>query len=248
MKLRVTTLLALAFFIFTTNIHAQVAYPRFQKHTVLEGETAQAVADNFHVALQDFCLLNDFPENVKLKPGQVVLVKQLQDGENEVVEAAPAKKLTPVKSEPAKKEEVKEEKQITEEAPLKKTEPTKTVTEEKSEPTPTKTVAEKKTKPAPVKSTPVVAEKPKPAPALVAVKKQAAEEPFVVPPPSTKAVEVGPHGVKYNVSHTGYHIVAKNQTFFRIALIYGMSVDELKALNGLDNTTVEIGQQLKVRK
>jgi LysM repeat protein len=90
----------------------------------------------------------------------------------------------------------------------------------------------------------VVVEKTKLAPTI----KEVAEEPFVVPPPSTKAVEIGPRGVVYNVSKGEYHTVAKGQTFFRVALIYGMSVDELKELNGLENTTIEIGQKLKVRK
>ena len=240
MKLRIISLFALLLFIFTCNVQAQVAYPRFQKHTVLEGESAQDVAEHFMVTLQDFCLLNDFPENVKLKAGQVVLIKQLKEGEKEIVEEPVAKKTAPAQKQ--------EEQEVTEEAPLKKVAPVKeapakTVTTEKTEPAPAETVSHEKPKPAPVKTAPV-AEKPKPAPA----RKEVAEQPFVVPPPSTKAVEIGPHGVKYNVSKEEYHIVQKNQTFFRIALIYGMSVDELKALNGLDNTTVEIGQKLKVRK
>lgn len=233
MKLRLLTLFTLSVLFFVSNTQAQVAYPRFQKHTVLAGETAKDVVAKFNVTLQDFCLLNDFPDNVILKPNQVVLIKQLQDGEKEIVEDAPLQKAKPAKKEehaaaPAAEEKPKEEKA--------KPAPVKT--------TPSEPVAAKKTEPAPAKTTTFAVEKPKPAP----VKKEVAEEPFVVPPPSTKAVEVGPHGVTYNVSKTGYHVVAKNQTFFRIALIYGMSVDELKELNGLTNTTVEIGQKLKVRK
>jgi LysM repeat protein len=217
MKLRVVTLFTLLLLISSSLVKAQVAYPRFQKHTVLEGETAKDVVEHFNVTLQDFCLLNDFPENVKLKEGQVVLIKLLADGEQEIVEEAPLKKVTPVKSAPVKTEAKEEE---------------------------AKPVAEEKPKPAPVKAAPVVVEKTKPAPA----KKEVAEEPFVVPPPSTKAVEIGPRGVVYNVSKGEYHTVAKGQTFFRVALIYGLSVDELKELNGLENTTIEIGQKLKVRK
>ncbi len=221
MKLRFVTLLTLLLLISSNLVKAQVAYPRFQKHTVLEGETAKDVVEHFNVTLQDFCLLNDFPENVKLKEGQVVLIKLLADGEQEIVEEAPLKKVTPVKSAPVKAE-VNEE-------PKKEA---------------AKPVAEEKAKPAPVKAAPVVVEKTKLAPTI----KEVAEEPFVVPPPSTKAVEIGPRGVVYNVSKGEYHTVAKGQTFFRVALIYGMSVDELKELNGLENTTIEIGQKLKVRK
>ena len=59
---------------------------------------------------------------------------------------------------------------------------------------------------------------------------------------------MGPHGEVYNVSKTGYHIVGKGQTFYRIALIYGLSVEELKQLNGMSNTNISVGQKLKVSK
>src|SRR6185369_4328608 len=77
-----------------------VAYPRFQKHMVQEGETAASVAEHFNVSVSDFCLLNDFPNNVKLKPGQVVLIKQLKEGEKEILEDGAYSKSKPVKSEP----------------------------------------------------------------------------------------------------------------------------------------------------
>lgn len=68
------------------------------------------------------------------------------------------------------------------------------------------------------------------------------------PPPSTKAVEVGPGGTKYNVATDGYHTVQRGQTFYRIALIYGLTVEELQQINNLPNTNIEIGQKLKVKK
>lgn len=218
MKLRIVTLSILSHFIFSIATQAQVAYPRFQKHMVLEGETAKGICEHFQVSLEDFCLQNDFPKDVKLKAGQVVLIRQLKAGEQEIVE-------TPLTT---KKEAVKPSITSTpkETAPVKKTE------------TP---VAKKEEKP-------VSKEKPKPAAEPAVTKKETSSEPFVVPPPSTKAVEVGPGGTKYNVSKNDYHIVAKGQTFFRIALIYGLSVEELKQLNGLSNTNIEIGQKLKVRK
>ena len=55
-------------------------------------------------------------------------------------------------------------------------------------------------------------------------------------------------GTKYKVAESGYHTVEKGQTFYRIALIYGLSVDELKALNNLSNTTISVGQKLRVSK
>ncbi len=211
MKLRIIALLALLSFFAIDVVQAQIAYPRFQKHQVLDGETASSIAEQFNVSLSDFCLLNDFPEDVQLKYGQVVLVRQLKAGEEEIVEDP-----LPLKKEPAKTSAPAKEAAITrkEETP---------VVKEKPQP---------------------VAETRKSAPETKVV----AEEPFVVPPPSTKSVEIGPGGTRYNVTQSEYHVVQKGQTFFRIALIYGMSVDELKELNGLSSTTIEIGQRLKVRK
>ncbi len=68
------------------------------------------------------------------------------------------------------------------------------------------------------------------------------------PPPSTKAVEVGPGGTKYNVATDGYHTVQRGQTFYRIALIYGLTVDELQKINNLPNMNIAVGQKLKVKK
>jgi LysM repeat protein len=43
------------------------------------------------------------------------------------------------------------------------------------------------------------------------------------------------------------HRVAKGETLFRIAKMYGMTLDELKELNGISGSNVGIGQVLKVR-
>ncbi len=45
---------------------------------------------------------------------------------------------------------------------------------------------------------------------------------------------------------TGYHIVKKGETLYRISQMYGMKVDELKELNDLTSNTIEIGQKLSV--
>jgi LysM repeat protein len=42
-------------------------------------------------------------------------------------------------------------------------------------------------------------------------------------------------------------VVEKGQTFYRIALIYGLTIDQLKALNNMSNTNIAVGQKLKVR-
>lgn len=68
------------------------------------------------------------------------------------------------------------------------------------------------------------------------------------PAATTSAPTVGPDGTVYKVTDGEYHIVEKGQTFYRIALIYGLTLDELKALNGLNSTTVSVGQKLRVKK
>ena len=42
------------------------------------------------------------------------------------------------------------------------------------------------------------------------------------------------------------HTVVKGETLYRISKMYGMTVDDLKALNGLSSNNVSLGQKLKV--
>lgn len=41
-----------------------------------------------------------------------------------------------------------------------------------------------------------------------------------------------------------YHVVEKGETLYGISRKYGLSVDELKSINGLDSNTISIGQKL----
>jgi len=45
-----------------------------------------------------------------------------------------------------------------------------------------------------------------------------------------------------------YHTVKAGETLFRIATFYGLSVEEIKTLNGLLNNTIEVGQNLLIKK
>ena len=54
------------------------------------------------------------------------------------------------------------------------------------------------------------------------------------------------NGTGYSVTNSGVHTVEKGQTFYRISVIYGISVDKLKEMNGLTNTNISVGQKLKV--
>ncbi len=58
--------------------------------------------------------------------------------------------------------------------------------------------------------------------------------------------DAAPNGITYIKSSDGYHLVERKQTLYRIALTYGLTVDELKALNGMNTTDIMIGQKLKV--
>lgn len=75
-----------------------------------------------------------------------------------------------------------------------------------------------------------------------------------VPPPAPVAV-VAPvkkhksssHHKKQTKGDNGdYYIVKPKDTMFSIAFVFGMTVEEVMKLNGLDNTNVFVGQKLKV--
>ncbi|MFN8154179.1 MAG: LysM peptidoglycan-binding domain-containing protein [Bacteroidia bacterium] len=50
-----------------------------------------------------------------------------------------------------------------------------------------------------------------------------------------------------NSSGSTIHTVQKGETLYRISKMYNMSVDDLKALNGLTSNNVSVGQKLKVQ-
>lgn len=49
---------------------------------------------------------------------------------------------------------------------------------------------------------------------------------------------------KSNIKDNSFHIVKKGDTLYQIAKLHGLSVDELKELNGLKNSKLKIGQRL----
>lgn len=59
---------------------------------------------------------------------------------------------------------------------------------------------------------------------------------------------VGPNGAKYEMTSGNFHVVQKGQTFYHIAMMYHLSIDELKKLNNLTTTDIKVGQELKVSK
>ncbi|MCX6198900.1 MAG: LysM peptidoglycan-binding domain-containing protein [Bacteroidetes bacterium] len=189
--------------------NAQEAIPQFLKHTVRSGETLGDIAVKYKINKRDILLLNDFPDNKKVKAGEVVLIKTLT--EKEANEADKAMYAQPKKQVAKQTEEVSQ--------------PAKAAVKSEA-PVQTKTAKQ------PVKETFA----------------EPVQKSVTPPPPSTKAVEVGPGGTKYSVATDGYHTVQRGQTFYRVALIYGLTVEELQKINNLPNTNIEVGQKLKVKK
>lgn len=68
--------------------------------------------------------------------------------------------------------------------------------------------------------------------------------PPVVRPPSTVPPTTTPNPP---ASTSQFHSVIKGQTLYGISRLYGLTVDQLKQLNGLTGNTISIGQQLRVK-
>lgn len=176
----------LAAVLFTTFITQ--AQTRFLKHKVKPGETIYTIASKYGADAKYLLMLNNFPDNVKLAGGDIVLIRELKPGEEpekEIKDFFEKSDYQPAKA-AAVSSEIKPEKN--------------------SQPT----------------STPKTAETPL----------------------TGNVVEY--NGVGYNISNTGIHVVEKGQTFYRISLLYGISVEKLKEMNGLTNTNISVGQKLKV--
>jgi len=60
---------------------------------------------------------------------------------------------------------------------------------------------------------------------------------------SKKKQSIGTHK-KYIIEDGSVHTVRKGETLYRIARLNGLSVSELKELNGLKNNKLKIGQKL----
>jgi peptidoglycan endopeptidase LytF len=192
MALRGVFILTLAVFGFSFSSVAQTReLPRYLQHTVRERETPSSIANDYNLSLKTFLLRNDFPDNVKLRPGQVVIIRELEPWEKQVKEKGYVSKSDDDEPAPAKKTETH----------TVKSEKTRTV--EKTE---TTTTSEK-----PAHAAPAVT------------------------------------GSLYEKSGGNTHIVQRGQTFYRIALTYGLTVDQLKKLNGMSNTNIAVGQELKIK-
>jgi LysM repeat protein len=195
------------FFLATTLLFAQT---KFLKHKVRQGETIGSIAAKYETDKSYILMLNDFPPTVKLNAGDVVLIRELKPGEEQVKETrdfveSPSSTYVP---------------------PAPKAEPVKT-----------EKIADTKPEPKRVERT-------------VATTTTSSAAPTSDPKAGATA-QVGDvvnfNGTVYNVSGDGYHIFEKGQTLYRLSVIYKISVDKIKALNGLTSNDVPAGTKLKVK-
>ncbi len=200
MALRYFVTLTFAIFVFTFSASAQTReLPRYLEHTVRDRETPSSIANDYNLRLKTFLLLNNFPDDVKLKPGQIVLIRQLESWEKQVKEKGYVQKADdddqPVATPKKTTKYVEREDRVKTEKP--------------------KSAAKAEAEPEPVK------EKPAKAPSV--------------------------SGNLYEKTTGNTHIVQKGQTFYRIALTYGITVDQLKKLNNMPNYDIKVGQELKIK-
>lgn len=203
------------FFFATTILFAQ---SKFLKHKVRQGETIGSIAAKYEADKNYILMLNDFPPSVKLNAGDVVLIRELKPGEQQVeetrdfVESSSSTYTPPApKSEPVKSEKVAENVKY------------ERIADTKPEPRRAeKTVAATATSAAPTSD-------PK-----AGANAQAGDV-------------VNFNGTTYSVADDGFHVVEKGQTLYRLSVIYKTSVDKIKALNGLTSNDVPVGTKLKVK-
>ncbi len=62
------------------------AQGKFLKHKVKQGETIASIAQKYDADKKYLLMLNDFPDNIRLKPGDLVLIRELKPGEVQVME------------------------------------------------------------------------------------------------------------------------------------------------------------------
>jgi|APTNR8051073442_1049403.scaffolds.fasta_scaffold51526_1 LysM repeat protein len=206
-----------SFFIFaTTLLYAQT---KFLKHKVKQGENINTIAAKYEADKNYILMLNDFPPSVKLSAGDIVLIRELKPGEEQVTETrdfveSSSSTYTPPapKAEPARTETISE--------------PARTV----------KVAAEVKTEVKKVEKTVAVA----------ATTAAPSSDPKAGANAQAGDV-VNYNGTIYNVSNDGYHTFEKGQTLYRLSVIYKTPVDKIKALNGLTSNDVAAGTRLKVK-
>lgn len=70
--------------------------------------------------------------------------------------------------------------------------------------------------------------------------------PEAIPESKSDAAAAPSSVATYTKSSTEFHVVEEGQTLYSLAKLYGLSVDELKQINGLTSNLIIVGQELRV--
>lgn len=250
-----------AFVLMSATTQAQ----QYLRHTVEWGETVYSIPVHYGITTKQFMAINNMSyDNIQLKPGQSVIIRELTAAElaqnkpaqkeeattentkvisvkeemmkkiREDVEASNAKALEQAKAE--------QEKWEREKAALAKAE---------AETERLKLMAQQKEME--LAQARQAAEKAKAAEAARAAQekqeREKAEAARQQSATSTLAANesMGPNGIKYTISTNGYHVVQKQQTMYHLSKIYNIALEDLKKMNNMATTDLAIGQKLKVR-
>lgn len=219
---------------------------QYLRHTVEWNETVYSIPVHYNISTKDFLATNGLAGDAKLVAGQTVVIRPLTPSE---VLALAKKDMPEKKYAPAKASAVIEEPAQTEQpVAVKVKEESANQEQEKYEPY----IAVENSTPGAYTKSIVPEQKMVVDVQAVVAKIEKARQEFnsIEPKKPTREVlpneDLGPNGIVYTISNNGYHQVEKKQTFYHIALIYGLTVEELKQINNMTTTDIMIGQKLKV--
>jgi LysM repeat protein len=250
---------------------------QYLRHTVEHGETIYSIPVHYGITTKQFMAVNNMTYNsIELKPGQVVAIRELTAEEvaqskpatkaqdkpaqaakvtsekeeimrkiREEVEASNAKALEQAKIEQEKWEQQKaaeakaeEEKARQEQAEAERVAKEAAALQAKAHELEL-AKQEQERKAADLKAK-IAAEKN----VTASIKTEQVSIPTIQ---ATGNESIGPNGVKYIISSTGYHLVQKQQTMYHLSKIYNIPLEDLKRINNMATTDLAIGQKLKVR-
>lgn len=227
--------------LFAICLTAQTPIP-FLRHIVELNETVYSIPVHYNITTKQFLEANGFAHDVQLQPGQEVAIRPMTLSEilakadelNQPIALGPK----PV----SKRKAYAKASAIVEVPPLVPEE--RVVIDVEAVVAKMKKVQEKK---------PLVEEDRIVIDVAAVVAKMEREKMMinsVEPKKSARQLaanqDTAPNEITYVKSSDGYHLVERKQTLYRIALTYGLTVDELKTLNSMNTTDIMVGQKLKV--
>ncbi len=228
--------------LFAICLTAQTPIP-YLRHTVEWNETVYSIPVHYNITTKEFLEANGFTRDVQLHEGQEVAIRPMTHAE--IIAMAQQSKFEPT-AEVAKP--VTRQKTYAKAAAVFEAQPL--VPEERIVIDVEAVVAKMKKAQEPK---PLVEEDRIVIDVAAVVAKMEREKMMissVEPKKSARQLaaneDAAPNGIAYTKSSDGYHLVELKQTLYRIALTYGLTVDEIKALNSMKTTDIMVGQKLKV--